>query len=460
MDNASFVKELRNRGSYLAMNSVFSAEEDIFLEDFQTVDTISALQCKRYIIVYETGLGKTYIAGAIMRILSDKDKTCKHLMVCLNAQLEQTPNKVAKISGLRVKVFTAKQEDILALKYCSLDSFDVMIVTQEVLNNIDAMQYLYTVKDNFKSIIVDEAHEFCNYYNSSSGELLRSVVNKFKYAFALTATPITTSSLQLAQLTHIFRRDLIADAWGVSKMLDSGYPIIEDNPDLFTVRTRQNVDAITNYKVKIMICKPMKHQKDIKGEQMFNILKGDGATRQVRYLIDVLKEHSTSNETGLVYIRHHNVRDWVCKHLDNTGIRYACVNGEFNTIGSYKKVPRTVIYDKFRDGEIDVILTSVTHGIDLECDYIFFYEFFVDIKQMLGRGHRGLNPKDLLVYFLFTLDTGEIPYFINKIYERSLTIQMVLHQVIDELLHVGRVVKRYQSAVNLERKRTEKMNIL
>ena len=47
---------------------------------------------------------------------------------------------------------------------------------------------------------------------------------------------------------------------------------------------------------------------------------------------------------------------------------------------------------------------------------------------MIGRAHRGLNNKDLDVYFIVTEDTGEINYFLNNIVMRSDIIQKILNK--------------------------------
>lgn len=443
-----------NVKSYLALNSIFDREQNITLEGFQTVDVLKLLTNKRGILIYDTGLGKTYVASAFMRILNLHDRNAKHIFFCKNSQLEQTPNKIEQVSGLRVRYFSARADDVKLLKYTDVSSYDVLILTHEVLNNSEAMRYLYAVRELFKSIIIDEAHEVCNYYGSQSGEMLRSVVYKMEYRIALTATPITTSTIQLAQLTHILDRNMSTNAYEFAKLLDGGYPIVEENPDFYIVRTRKEVEAVTNYKTKLLLIPPMSYQKGAHGKDLSVTVKGNGATRQVHNLIKVINTHIVDDEKGLVYIRHHAVRKWVVENLTGTDIRFACINGEEDTIGADRKASRKEIYDLFNDGELDVVITSVTHGIDLECDYIFFYEFYTDIRQMLGRGHRDLNPKDLIIYFMFTLDTDEIDYFMRTIYSRSLTVQMVLNQSVDKLIEAGMSVKRVQREVdrmNLEK---------
>ena len=90
---------------------------------------------------------------------------------------------------------------------------------------------------------------------------------------------------------------------------------------------------------------------------------------------------------------------------------------------------------------LDVVITSVTTALDLDCDYVIFYEFTVDVKQMIGRAHRGLGDKELDVIFIITEDTSEIDYFYDNIYSISMTIKEIMHHDYSELEQVDREIK-------------------
>jgi hypothetical protein len=106
-------------------------------------------------------------------------------------------------------------------------------------------------------------------------------------------------------------------------------------------------------------------------------------------------------------------------------------------MGSKTHELRADIFEGFAKGEYDVLTTSVTTGLNLDSDYIIFVEFCTDIKQMMGRAERGLNPKTLDLYFIFTRKTGEIDFFLKYIYQRSLSIQEVLRKDYSTLIRVG-----------------------
>ena len=169
---------------------------------------------------------------------------------------------------------------------------------------------------------------------------------------------------------------------------------------------------------------------------MFELCKGDGAIPQVRKLVEVIKDRE--GKRGLVYVNQHSVRQWILPFLDEAGIKYACVNG--NT----KMKERAEIMRQFNEEKsLDVVVTSVTTALDLDCDFVVFYEFTVEVKQMIGRAHRGLGNKDLDVIFIITTDTCEIDYFYDNIFSISMEVKSLLHQDFSELEDVDAIIQGY-----------------
>ena len=149
---------------------------------------------------------------------------------------------------------------------------------------------------------------------------------------------------------------------------------------------------------------------------MFAITKGPGAYPQAEAVKRIIRGR---RDKGLIYVNLGVVREFLFEELQKAGIRVACVYGK-TTLKERKEIQK-----KFENGELDVIITSVTTSLDLECDYIIFYEFTVDVYQMIGRADRGLKNKRLDIFFIITAKTGEADYFLNNIYERSLLIRKV-----------------------------------
>lgn len=415
--------------SYKAVEDIL---EGITLEDFQCVDLLRALLFKRNIITYDTGMGKTVLTAAIMRALVNEVPTRRFIMIVENSQLGQTPQQIRKWANLSVLTVTAQTDDIEAsLIKRNFLRYQVLMLTKETLNDYRVMNILYKYKDSYHGIFIDEAHKLSNFTESSSALMLRGLLRNFEYRYALTATPITSKGRQLADITHMFEWELAWNVKALIKDIERGESLLDKFPNLFINRTRRDLGIISNYRTHIELVEPHDWQKTSGGYNSINV-KGPGARNQISRVINIIRKHK--GQKGLIYINKHAIREWVVECLEKEGIRVASVHGK---MGAKKHELRAEIYKDFADGNLDVLTTSITTGLDLEADYVIFVEFCTDIKQMMGRAERGLNPKTLDLYFIFTRDTGEVEYFLQNIYQRSLSIQEVLRKDYSELIRVG-----------------------
>ncbi|MFG6349251.1 MAG: hypothetical protein K1W15_11120, partial [Lachnospiraceae bacterium] len=161
------------------------------------------------------------------------------------------------------------------------------------------------------------------------------------------------------------------------------------------------------------------------GDALMQMCKGSGAINQAVSLVNTIK--ALEGKKGLVYVRQHSVREWVIKFFDKAGIRYECING--NVV---KERPQ--ILERFNQGEdLDVLITSVTTAIDADCDYVCFYEFTVELKQMIGRADRGLKSKIVDIFYFLTKGSSEVGYFLDKIVARSELVKEILGVSIQEV---------------------------
>ena len=87
---------------------------------------------RKFICTLDTGLGKTLIASAVMKILHDSGETDKFLYVVENAGLIQTANKVMSYTGLRVVTCDATESKGSVLEYMKDDSYDVLMKLKSI----------------------------------------------------------------------------------------------------------------------------------------------------------------------------------------------------------------------------------------------------------------------------------------------------------------------------------------
>lgn len=425
------IDKLCERTSYSAMNDMLNG---VTLHDLQCIDILKMIANKRSLVIYDTGTGKTLLAAMFFKLLLRENPGRLFVMFVKKDQITQTPAKLKSFAGLRTIVTTA--ESVQAKKTFlnqNLEEYNVLMLTHDCLHNGNILNALYEIKDKIAGIVIDEAHELNNFNSASSASVLKAMISRFEYVCALTATPIISDLMQLARLSNLLLPEKYSDVRRLYNQLQKGLFKVEDDPAFFINRKASDLGRVSEPHGYIVNVQPQDNQRmsNANGVEMFQICKGYGAINQVKALEELILKHKAVNKRGLVYISQHSILSWVCENLDKTDIRYACINGET------KQEVRKEIEDKFASGFYDIILTSVTTAIDLDCEYVVFYEFTVMVNQMIGRAHRGLEPKDLDVFFIITKDTNEVDYFINNIFNKCQIIKNILGKENSAVEHVA-----------------------
>lgn len=411
-------KYLCEKDSYHAINDILNA---VTLHDRQCVDIVKFLYAERAMFLYDTGTGKTLIAAAIMKMLKKAFPGFFSIMIVTKDQLLQTPAKLEKYAGLSV-LTTHADSTYVSNNFTteSLTRYDVVMITEECLLNSMVMNHLYKYKENMICVIIDEAHKLNNFNSAQSSAMLKALLSRVKYACALTATPIVTTSEQLARLAYLLRPDKYSNAKRLAHDLETGKFSINTDPFFFINRKASEFGRTSTPNGHVVLVEPSPSQKEcnVGGVKLFQTCKGYGAINQVDALIGLIREHS--DQQGLIFISQMSIIDWVSKNFDKAGVDYEVINGETNIR------ERARITTRFADKDCSVIITSLTTALDLDCDYVVFYEFTVEVEQMIGRAHRGLDNKELDVYFVITEDTPEVAYFMENIVPRCKLIENIL----------------------------------
>ena len=414
------VKQLTQRRSYKAVNTILNGA---VLHDLQGIDVLTMIANKKAIVIYDTGTGKTLLAAAVMKLLIRENPGRIFLMFVKHDQLVQTPAKLKSFAGLNT-LATSADSKILKNNFfgTNLEEYNVIMLTHECLHNTSVLDTIYEIKDKIAGIIIDEAHEYNNYNNAESASVLKAMVHRFEYVFALTATPIISDLMQLARLANLVDSNKFPNASILYENLLNRSYRIEADPWFFINRKAEELGRTSKPKGYVISVEPQHDQRGctLGGVELFQVCKGDGAINQVKALEELIKTNIDAKHRGLVYISQQSILRWVVYNLQSSGIRFACINSRT------KLNERSLIEEKFARGEYDVVLTSITTAIDLDCEYVAFYEFTVMVSQMIGRAHRGLKPKDLDIFFIITKDTNEVDYFINNIYEKCQIVKNIL----------------------------------
>jgi superfamily II DNA or RNA helicase len=361
----------------------------------------------------------------------------KFIFVGTSSQLEQTTKDLKRFTELEVISSSAKRvemERIFNLKESSKHS--ILFITHDTLNQEEMVKYIYSRINSYYGIIVDEAHLVSNFTSSNSAFNLRALLRHFPLAIGLTATPVTTDSSQLGDLLHMYFPRDFDNLRELRRDMQEGENPLERVKNNVFVRSRRDVGVVSNYRTHYDIVEPHEWQIGADGLDRLELTRGEGALNQRNYLIDVVKGYKGFR--GLIFIERTASREWVEKGFREAGIKFKSIHGQDN------KKERTSILDKLNKRELDVVITSVPEALNMSADYVYFYEYTADVKQMLGRAERGLNPKTLDIHFMFTRDTGDADFFVRRIYRIALWIQMVVGQDYREILKIGIMASKFR----------------
>lgn len=410
-------EELLSLTSYDAGNNVLNG---ITLHPLQIVDVLKMLYSKRAIVRYDTGTGKTLLAAAAMKLLWREDPSRRFLIFIKKEQCEQTPKKLLDATGRAVIASCAAEDDVLRVfKTKAYLDYPMVLITHGCLHNQSIMRELFQNRKNFCGVIIDEAHVINNKGFAQSADVMAGVVSQFEYCWALTATPIITEIKQLAKLACIVDSKRYPNYAKLTRRISNGSFSIEDDPLFFINRTGEELGRNSVYNGHIFWVTAQPYQTELAGgNQLMQLCKGRGARNQAEALVRLIL--SRNGQRGLIYVRQHAIREWIMPFLKEAGIRFDCINGKVLT-------GRSEILREFNEEKsLDVILTSVTTALDADCDYVVFYEFTVELKQMIGRADRGLKGKTVDVFFMLTKGSFEPLYFKTTIVDRSELIKRIL----------------------------------
>ena len=420
--------------SYDAFSDILEGER---LLPLQTVDTLKMLFRKKGVLMYDTGMGKTYVACALIKALLNQNPHRHFLMFVKNKQLSQTPAKMSRLTGFDVLGCTGQSAD---LKECLLSGrfrmYTVVLLAHSCLHQEEFLKFLAENKEWFDVIFIDEAHALNNFNEGISGAAIAALCKGKEFVWALTATPMTSSLMQCAKLATILDPFNYAKTQKLLTGLRTGKYQIGQDPCFWISRDRKDFGVTAEVRGHALAVEAMPHQIGLQAGEVLRKCKGAGAENQAKALADFIKRQSGK---GLVFINEHATREWVLPFLEEADIRYACINGRTNAGDT-----ETILYNFNELDQYDVLITSVTEALDLECSWVLFYEFTTNVQQMIGMAYRGFANKVLDVYFMVTIGAGEIEWFCEHILSRARTVSQKLDKYYTAVYQAAVEMRKYQ----------------
>lgn len=420
IEHFEYLDQILEHGGCGAFDNILTGTT---LAPFQTMALAFGFFNKSALLCIDTGLGKTLIAIGYCRLIKAYTKK-KLIFVVENNNLNQTQEKFERYSNLRTIIVDGKKDTVLST-IMKDPIYDVYIVSYQGIKNFMLNQYLVAIKSHLAGIIVDECQSLGD-LNSDTSQIITAISDNLHYKLFLSATPMRKEPEQYLNVLHALDTTFIGKtSVAINPYRDvhkDGTVTYHDLEDLYKatcrkvlIISRSDVDgAQVNYKPDLIYSEATPQERKVKGRDMLD-LKGNKDSEIVQKLIFKLKDLKYRGKRGLIFCNTNRNKAMLQEALTQSGLITDILDGTHTNTNEKKEI----VKQRFVNKELDCLITNARTGLDLECDYIMFWEFTLDTFQVLGRGQRGLKGKDMLVYFCIVNGTVEINYFKTNVLERA-----------------------------------------
>lgn len=438
-EQMTLLGDLFERGSLDTLQHVVNGID--CLDSFQTVAIGYAILTKACLLNLDTGLGKTLISAGVVNTLHVMDPSIKWVYLCQCSNLKTTADKLSKHLFSSRLIYCDSTENAILGNFCTdkASLADVIVLSYEAITQPEVESFLFNNRDKFQGIFLDESQMLSN-LTSHTSRLISAIINSAQYKILLSATPLRVSVEQVINQIYMLDRKMFDDVvlssflnqyrvWDNKEVI--GYKNLDHLEYQLMSRmlslSRTDLDARGEYTPYMHICSS-ELDNDARITEVVDF-KCDKHSSTMRKLIELVKKYNAEGKHGLIYANRNVIKSAVLSALADEGIRTDILDG-MHTSTQKKK---DIAHQQFLNRDLDVLITNITTGKDLPCDYIIFYELTFDYKQMIGRGERGLQGVDLDIHFILTDSVYEMKFFYTKVYQRGVLLEQLCGKDLPEL---------------------------
>lgn len=434
------LSQLYKRNSAQSLTKLVRGEE---LADFQTCAVAHGLIAEACVYNVDTGLGKTMISAGLINAVKAYVPNLKWIFLCQCSNIGQTYKKLSMwLNDSNIAYSDSTEDSILDVFFTrKAITADVVILSYEAIICPSVESFLFKNRHLFKGVFIDESQLISN-LSSHTSQLVSAIVNNCRYKFALTATPLRINIDQVVNQVymvdrHLFDGNNLDGFLRQFKVWDDGRVVAYQNleqlqqllaPRMFSF-TRSELGMRGDYRPLPVLVDTRGRYATVPRLDQTKVMKSDKDGPALKALGHEITRCKALGLRGLIYANLNEVKVAARDYLKELGIRVAILDGRHTNTSRKKDAMQMA----FNSGEYDVIITNLTTGKDLPCDYICFYEQTFDYKQMLGRGERGLAGVNLDIIFILCKDTYELDFFYENVYQRGLLLETLCGKDLSEL---------------------------
>lgn len=414
---------------FISRNSLQSIEGASLGKDLyptQVAATVYGILNERVMISSDTGLGKTDVAIAMINMCLKRDKA---LVIVKRGTLGEMLEKFCDSIRNDLSIgYITNQEKVIynQISKGNINNCNVIMISSDCLSNDTVSRYLYSIRYNITCVIIDEMHLFSN-LQSVESRFMEKILGVSRYAVQLTATPFERDPEQVVNsiwmLDHKAFGGLSPQSFcNKFRVFVNGQfshyenlPLMKKyiQPYIFNV-TREKLNIKIDYDTRLREVAVNPEQRQLVGMEAVKSIKACKGNAYFK-LIELLSEYTRQGLKGLVYANLNVTKDFIYTELKRLDYRISICDGSVSKkYGIDKESERA----KFRNGELDILITNLVVSSDLECDYIIFYELTQSYKQMTGRGIRSYNDGKLIIDLIYGKGSYEERFYESNVFNR------------------------------------------
>lgn len=421
------VKEAHNNGVAIPHFDTLGT-----LTNAQTIGVAFMYYAKRSLIGDQVGMGKTVESAGLMNVLRRKFGY-KTIFLTEKTVVSQIRDKLIRFTGEYVDCLpSAEAKNIKKFIAENPNGFEHSLVGSHSLLGSSEFLY-YCSKHPIDCLIIDEGYilrKTTHTYYKSANELSKYV----KYMVILNATPLETSARDIYNQLKLLDKPFMPtvyefeSAFCVKKPrhFGGGFEIVgykncnafkEAISLRYLARTRDDIGAeIDGNNVSIVYVPFADVQKQLERKTSLHQMVSDypsgvdftvpyntETTGKLKALIELIKIKCLVNERILIYSRFVECQAGMKDALESIGCKVAVLNGRCTS------KQRDEIIRDFNMGAINIIVTNISRGIDLDdCNNCILYSIDPNPQKMVQAFGRLTREQDILnknLYFLVSEGT-------------------------------------------------------
>lgn len=402
------------------------------LSNAQTIGVAFMYHARRCLLGDQVGMGKTVESAGLMNVLRRKFGY-KTLFLTEKTIVSQIRDKLIRFTGEYVdRIPSAEAKYIKRFLIDNPDGFKNSVVGSHSLLGCSEFLY-YCSKHSIDCLIIDEGYILRNTshtYYASVKELSKYV----KYMVILNATPLETSARDIYNQLKLLDKPFMPtvaefeSAFCIKKPrhFGGGFETVgykncgafrEAISLRYLARTRDDIGAeVEGNNVSIVYVPFSNVQKQLESKtslhQMvsdfptgvdFTVAYNTETTGKLKALLELIKIRNLTHERILIYSRFVECQSGMRSALESIGCKIAVLNGKCSS------KQRDEIIRDFNMGAVNIIVTNITRGIDLEdCDNCIFYSIDPNPQKMVQAFGRLTRDEDIInknIYFLVSEGT-------------------------------------------------------